>query len=229
MKRIAIVSGMLLALAAFAGVMRPEGAKAVDDTTARDTVTVSGTGAVSAVPDRATISAGVETRAATAQKALSDNSADMQKVINALKTAGGTKITTSTVSLSPSTTPDGTPNGFVATNTVTAEFTLGAAGKGLDAAVAAGANTVWGPTFTNSDLDALYKKALQSAVADAKAHAEVLATAAGRKVGPVISISEASASPGPLYAAKDSAGAATPIVSGAQDTTATVSVTYELK
>ena len=47
MKRIAIVAGLLLTAAALAGVLRPEGAQAVDDTTPRDTVTVSGTGAQS--------------------------------------------------------------------------------------------------------------------------------------------------------------------------------------
>jgi uncharacterized protein YggE len=230
MKRIAVVAGALLALAAFAGVMRPEGAKALDDATPRDTVSVSGTGAVSAVPDTASITAGVESRASTAQNALSENARDMQAVIAALKAAGGKKVTTSTVSLSPTTADDGTPNGYVAVNTVTAEFPLSSAGKGIDAAVAAGANTVYGPTFTNSDRDALYKKALQAAVADAKTHAEALATAAGRQVGAVISLTEASSAPGPLYAAKDAAGAAsTPVVSGEQDTTAMVSVTYELK
>ena len=230
MKRIAIVAGVLLAVVAFAGVLRPEGAKAVDDTTPPDTVTVTGNGAVSAVPDRASITAGVESRASTAQNALSENAKDMQAVIDALKAAGGKNITTSTVSLSPTTTSEGVPNGYSATNTVTAEFALGAAGKAIDAAVAAGANTIYGPTFTNSDRDALYKKALQAAVADAKSHAETLAGAAGREVGPAITISESSSAPGPLYAAKDSAGvAATPIVSGPQDTTAMVSVTYELK
>jgi len=230
MKRIAIVAGALLALVAFAGVMRPEGAKAVDDTSPRDTVTVSGSGAVSAVPDTASITAGVETRATTAQAALSANAKDMQAVIDALRAAGGKKLTTSTVSLSPSTTPEGSPNGYVAVNTVTAEFPLGSAGKGIDAAAAAGANTVYGPSFTNSDRDALYQKALQAAVADAKSHAETLAAAAGRQIGPAITITESSAAPSPMYATKDAAGIAeTPVVSGPQDTTAMVSVTYELR
>ena len=160
MKRIAMVAGTLLVLVAFAGVFRPEGAKAVDDTTPRDTVSVTGNGAVAAIPDRAAITAGVESRASTAQNALSENAKDMQAVIDALKAAGGKNITTSTVSLNPTTTPEGAPNGYSATNTVTAEFALGAAGKAIDAAVAAGANTIYGPTFTNSDRDALYKKAL---------------------------------------------------------------------
>ena len=107
MKRIAIVAGLLLAAAALAGVLRPEGAHAVDDPTPRDTVTVSGNGAVSSVPDRAAITAGVESRAATAQAALAANAKSMQKIIDALKASGGKNVTTSTVSLSPGLHPRG--------------------------------------------------------------------------------------------------------------------------
>jgi uncharacterized protein len=230
MKRIAIVAGLLLAAAALAGVLRPEGAQAVDDTTPRDTVTVSGTGAVAAVPDKAAITAGVESRAATAQAALTANGKSMQKIIDALKASGGKNVTTSTVSLSPGYTPEGQADGYVALNTVTAEFSLGAAGEAIDAAVAAGANTIYGPTFTNSDRAKLYGKALEAAVADAKAHAQVLAAATGRTLGAAITVSESSSAPGPLYAkaeARDVA-ASTPVVSGPQETTAMVSVTYEL-
>jgi uncharacterized protein YggE len=231
MKRIAILSGLLLAAVALAGVLRPEGAKAVDDPVARDTVTVSGNGAVSSVPDRAAITAGVESRAPTAQAALAANAKAMQKVIDALRDAGGKKVTTSSVSLSPSLTPEGQPDGYVALNTVSAEFALGAAGAAIDAAVAAGANTVYGPTFTSSDRAALYGKALEAAVADAKAHAQILATATGRSLGDAITISESSSAPVPYYekTAASDVSAPTPIVSGAQDTTAAVSVTYLLK
>jgi uncharacterized protein len=230
MKRIAIVSGLLLAVVALAGVLRPEGAKAVDDPVARDTVTVSGNGAISSIPDRAAITAGVESRGATAQTALAANAKEMQKVINALRTAGGKNVTTNTVSLSPSLTPEGNPDGYVALNTVSAEFALGAAGAAIDAAVAAGANTVYGPTFTSSDRAALYGKALEAAVADAKAHARILASATGRSLGAAITINESSSAPVPFYekaAASDVAG--TPVVSGPQDTTAVVSITYLLK
>lgn len=230
MKRIAIVSGLLLAVVALAGVLRPEGAKAVDDPVARDTVTVSGNGAVSSIPDRAAITAGVESRGATAQTALAANAKEMQKVISALRTAGGKNVTTNTVSLSPSLTPEGNPDGYVALNTVSAEFALGAAGAAIDAAVAAGANTVYGPTFTSSDRATLYGKALEAAVADAKAHALILASATGRSLGAAITINESSSAPVPFYektAASDVAG--TPVVSGPQDTTAVVSITYLLK
>jgi hypothetical protein len=231
MRRIVLIAGGLAILVALGGVLRPEGARAVDEpTAARDTLTVAGSGAVRAVPDRASISAGVETRGATAQAALAANAAAMADVIAALRAAGGKDVTTQNVSLAPQTTAEGKPNGFVAMNVATAELPLAQAGKAIDAAVAAGANTVYGPTFTFSDDEALYLKALDAAVANAKTHAERLAAATGRSLGPVISVTEGSA--GPIALAEKSAAAgdaSTPIVSGEQEVVAMVSVTYELR
>ena len=78
MKRIAFAAVLVLVAAALAGVLRPEGASAVDPAPATDSVTVTGTGVVTAVPDRAQISAGVESRAATARAALQANATAMQ-------------------------------------------------------------------------------------------------------------------------------------------------------
>ena len=89
MKRIAFAAGLVLVAAALAGVLRPEGASAVDPAPSTDSVTVAGTGVVTAVPDRAQISAGVESRAATARAALQANATAMQKVIDALESRGG--------------------------------------------------------------------------------------------------------------------------------------------
>ena len=229
MKRIALVAGLLLVAAGLAGVLRPEGASADDPATKTDAVTVTGTGSVSAVPDRAEISAGVESRAPTAKAALAANAAAMRKVIDALRDRGGKDVTTQTVSLSTSFDQNGQPNGFVATNVASAKATLDGAGALIDAAVEAGANTVYGPSLSRSDAEELYRDALEKAVADAKERAEVLAKAAGRKLGRVTTIVE-SGSPEIPYAAKDAmaARAETPIVSGPQETTATVSVTFAL-
>lgn len=231
MRRIALLAGGLLVLVALAGVLRPEGASAVDDPAGDpSTLTVNGNGAVRAVPDRASIGAGVETRGATAQAALSANAEAMNDVLAALRAAGGKDVTTSNVSLSPQLTPEGKPNGFVASNVATADFALAQAGKAIDAAVAAGANTVFGPTFTFSDDDALYLKALDAAVANAKTHAERLAAATGRTLGPVLAVAEGSTGPIAMAEKAGVAGdASTPIVSGAQEVTASVSVTYELR
>ena len=231
MKRIALAAGLVLVAAALAGVLRPEGASAVDPVPATDSVTVTGTGVVTAVPDRAQISAGVESRATTARAALQANAAAMEKVIDALKARGGTDVTTQTVSLSTAFDEQGGPNGFVASNVASAETSLAGAGALIDAAVAAGANTIYGPSLSRSDADALYDQALEKAVADAKERAALLAKAAGRELGRVTALVESGASETPMFAAKREAAAdaGTPVVSGGQETSASVSVTYELR
>ena len=229
MKRIALAAALVLGAAALAGVLRPEGASAVDPATTTDSVTVTGTGIVAAVPDRAQISAGVETRAPTARGALQANAAAMAKVLGALEARGGKNVTTQTVSLSTASDEQGRSNGFVAANVASAETTLAGAGALIDAAVAAGANTVYGPSLSRSDADALYRQALAKAVTDAKDRAALLARAAGRSLGRVTAIVESGASDSPIFAKAEAASdASTPVVSGAQETIATVSVTYEL-
>jgi hypothetical protein len=230
MRRIAVAGVLLLAGAALAGVLRPEGAQAVRQAVAQtDTVSVIGMGSVSAVPDRALISAGVESSADTAKAALAANAREMRKVIDALRAAGAKNVTTQTVSLSPRVTPEGKPNGFSATNIVSATTTLDGAGALIDTAVDAGANTVYGPSLTQSDAARLYKLALKKAVADARERADALAEAAGRQVGRVISMSESGAAPGPVYEKAASTADSTPVVAGEQETTASVSVTFELR
>ena len=228
MKKIAVVLGLVVAAVAAVAVLQPGGAGAVDPPPTTDTVTVSGEGVVLAVPDRAEISAGVETRAPTARAALQANASAMADVLEALRSAGGTDVTTQSVSLSTSFDDKGSPNGFVASNIASATVAFAKAGALIDAAVAAGANTVYGPSPSRSDADALYREALAKAVADAGGRAAVLAKAAGRELGRVTAISESGAAPVPVFA-KAAADASTPVVSGPQETTASVSVTYELR
>ena len=228
MKKIAIAVGLLVVAAAAVAVMRPSGAGAVDPPASTDSLTVSGQGVVLAVPDRAEISAGVETRAQTARGALQANAAAMERVIDALRAGGGTDVTTQSVSLSTSFDDQGSLNGFVASNVASATVAFDKAGSLIDAAVAAGANTIYGPTPSRSDADALYRQALAKAVGDAAQRAAVLAKAAGRELGRVTTISESGAAPVPVFA-KAAADASTPVVSGPQETTASVSVTYELR
>ena len=151
MKRIALVTGLVLVAAALAGVLRPDGAGAVDPTTTTDTVTRDGNGlrrrrarpgrglgrGRDAAPDR---EGGPDRRTRAA----------MQKVIAALRANGGKDVTTQTVSLSTAFDDNGQPNGFVASNVASAETSLDGAGALIDAAVAAGANTVYGPSLSRS-------------------------------------------------------------------------------
>src|SRR6476469_1028807 len=142
MKRIALAALLLLVAAAIAGVSRPEGAHAVDGTTAAsdDSITVVGNGSVSGVPTSATFSFGVDVRAATAKAALAANAREMRQVIAAVKSSGGSKVGTQSVSLSQVLGQNGEPSGFAASNVVSATTDLDGAGALIDAAVEAGAN-----------------------------------------------------------------------------------------
>lgn len=228
MRRTAIAAVLLLAAAALAGIARPEGARALE-APAVDSLTVSGAGSVRAVPGRGQLSLGVDSRATTARAALAANAKEMRLVIDAARAAGARDLATQAVSLAPQLGQDGAVTGFAASNVVVATVEVGRAGAVIDAAVAAGANQVWGPSLASADQAALYRRALEAAVADAREKAQVLAAAGGRALGKVTTIVEGGGSLPPIaMAAKASADAGTPVVAGPQETTATVTVTFAL-
>ena len=227
---ILIVAAALVVAAALAGVGRPEAAHG-ETSVQRDTVTTLGHGVVTTVPDVATISAGVQTEAATAADALAENSERMQRVIAALKRAGGQKLQTQQVSLYPRTDEHGQTTGFMAQNSVGARAKIAEAGALVDAAVNAGANTVAGPMLERSDTDQLYRDALAKAVDDARLKAEALAQAGGFDVGKVVAVVEEGASPPEPLALESRAvakDAAAPIEPGTQDIEAQVTVSFEI-
>jgi uncharacterized protein YggE len=218
------------AVAAFAGVGRPEAARG-DTGATPDTVTTVGHGVVTVVPDQASISAGVHTQATSAADALSQNAKSMNAVVAALKQAGGKDLQTQQVSLYPQSDEGGNVTGYTADNSVSASTGVADAGSLVDAAVAAGANTVNGPTLSVSDQDARYRDALKQAVEDARAKAQALADAGGFGVGPVSVVTEQSSAPQPVFerAAAAKAADSTPIEPGTQDVTADVTVTFRIR
>ena len=231
MKRLltlAVVAAALVAVAAFAGVGRPEAASG--DTGTPDTVTTNGHGVVTVVPDEATVTAGVHTQAASASAALAQNGKLMNQVVAALKAAGGANLQTQQVSLYPQTSDSGQVTAYVADNSVSADAKIAHAGALVDAAVSAGANTVSGPSLSVSDRDARYRDALGKAVEDARAKAQALAKAGGFGVGQVSTVTEQSANaPGPVFAAAVAQKSdATPVEPGTQDITADVVVTFRI-
>lgn len=194
-------------------------------------ITVVGTASVSSVPDRAEVSFGVESQGRTAKAALAANAAEMRKVIAAVKAAGGTDVTTQSVSLSPRYDEKNEVQGFVAANSISATIRdLGSAGALIDAAANAGANQIYGPSLSRGDQAELYRQALKAAVANASANARVLAAAANLSLGRVTAIVEGGGAPQPLPYAADKAMTlgSTPFEPGTQQTTATVSVTFSV-
>jgi uncharacterized protein len=227
-----LVAGLVLAAAALAGVAQPRLAHTAARAAAGSrTISVTGSGTATAVPDRASFQFAVDTQADTAKDALSRNAAAANAVIAALKAAGVSSgdLQTVGVTLSTRTTPDGnTIVGYTASNSVSATVSLARAGALVDAAVDAGADSVSGPSLDTSDHDVLYRDALRKAVADAQAKAQVLASAAGLQLGPIQTMQEGASVQQLPYASPTAFAAATsePVEPGTQETDATVTVTY---
>ncbi len=210
--------------------------------TSAPAISVTGQGSVTAPPDMATFSLGVNTTGETARAALDANSAALVAVLAQLSAAGvaDKDMQTSGLSLGPvydySASGSGEapkPTGFQATNMVTVKVhALDGLGALLDAAVGEGANTLNGVFFGLEDTSAMADEARLLAVADARRKAELLAGAAGAKLGRIIAIGEG----GTVMpfggmggvAFERAAPAAVPVAAGELEISAQVSVTWEL-
>jgi uncharacterized protein len=232
MKRLLLAAAALFTLVALAGAVGlPDLAGAQDAADESDSITVTGVGSVESVPDEAQMSFGVETRRPTAKAAVAANADEMRRVINALRQAGAREIATQWVSVYPvSSGESGSIDGYSASNTVSAVTDVGEAAALIDAAAEAGANQISGPGMTSSNAEELYRQALADAVVEARARAQVLAKASGRSLGEISAIVEAGGA-GPIPYAERAAldAASTPIVPGEQETSATVTVTFDLR
>jgi len=202
----------------------------------------NGEGKTTAAPDIVTITLGVETRNVSASAAAAENAKLMNSTINALLSAGLKKkdIQTSHYSLTTQTEENAVPAGteknktppeFVATNQVAAKMNVSEnIGKVLDAATAAGSNSVMGISFDLRDPKPQMDKALANAVNDSRRKAEIMAATAGVKLGKILELSEGygfTSSNAPRAAFSLSA-APTPVLPGEMEITASVTVTYEI-
>jgi len=228
---VAVLAAAVAAVALLAGIGRSSTARG--DVSAPSSVTTTGHADVVAVPDRATVTAGVHTQSATAADALAENSKLVTAVVAALRGAGGSKLQTQQVSLYPQTTDSGSITGYAADDSISAESPVSSAGGLIDAAVAAGANTISGPDLDVSTHDALYHQALAKAVDDARAKAEALAAAGGFALGPVTVVTEGATgeAPVPMTLERSAAAgsAATTVEPGTQDVSADVTVTFGIR
>jgi uncharacterized protein len=231
LRSILLLAGVLLVASAVAGVAQPRIGQAAGTATPK-TITVTGDGSVTTVPDQAGFYFTVDTRATTAKAALAQNAAAATAVVAAIKNAGvdPADIQTSQVSLSPQTNDAGTDIfGYAASTSISASAAIAKAGTLVDAAVAAGADGVSGPSLSRSDRELQYRNALKKAVANAHDKAQALADAGGLSLGGVQAITEGSTgqvAPMP-YAQKADASSGVAIEPGTQTIDATVTVTYQ--
>jgi hypothetical protein len=207
-----------------------------------DTVSVSGIGQVTGVPDVLRLSMGVQTTGATVNNALDAANNDIAKVTAALKKHGvaDKDIQTSGLNINPH-WDQNTPNhinGYDVSESLTVQLRkLTDAGAAIsDAAAAAGnATRIDGVSFDIEDNTALLNQARDAAFADAKAKAEEYAKLAGRSLGKVSQVSETTDSaPRPIpYMAAPMASAgvadkAVPVSAGSQQVSVNTSVVWTL-
>lgn len=206
-------------------------------------VSVSGAGTAYLVPDIAYIYVGVHTEKPSASDAVTENNAQTQKMIEALRDFGidAKDIRTTNFSIWPQERYDpltGTPTGqktYVVDNTVYVTVRdLDELGELLDTVIAAGANTVNSVQFDVADKDKALKQARADAVKDAREKAQELADAAGVKLGDVQTIGFYDSVAYPVFDGKGGGGgvaaeAAVPIQPGQLTFTVTVNVTYVIK
>jgi uncharacterized protein len=221
-------------------------------------VVVIGKGEVSRKPDIARTTMGISVTAPTVAEASRLANQQMTTLITALKKEGiaDKDVQTANFSInfervepprpvvmtapgkpgSPAPAPAPARAGqYRVSNTVRVTIRdLDKAGHILDAAVAAGANDVWGISFEIEKPEALAAEAREKAAQDARAHAEALAKGQGRKLGDVVSVSESvgggvrpMAAP---YMAKtaDMASVETPVAPGEVAVSTQLEVVYRL-
>jgi uncharacterized protein YggE len=214
----------------------PPGAVAPDD---QNAISVSGEGRVSADPDMAEIIIGVESRAPTAKEAASQNSEDMNEVMAVLEGMGIAEEDIQTVDYSIRAEMDYRADegprvvGYVVTNAVRVKVRdLDLVGDLLDEVTEAGANNIYGITFTIEDPRPFQERAREMAVAEARSKAQQLAEAADVRLGDLLSLSEYMVE-GPVYVerapmAEGMGGGAPPISPGQLEITIQVQMSYEI-
>jgi len=203
------------------------------------TISVSGTGRIVLSPDTADLRLGVTTTAKTVKAARDANAPAMTAVIASLKKLGIAErdLQTTTLSLSPvydyaSNTNPPRLTGYTLTNAIAVTIrNLDVVGDAIDGALAAGATSLDSIGFRVNDQTSAEKTAREAAMADAKAKAQTLASAAGVSITGVASISETVAPiPYPVYYGAMAGAAArdiqTPVQAGTNEISVTVAVVY---
>ena len=200
------------------------------------------TESVKGAPDVVQVGAGVQTRAATAVEAARLNANAMDRIITRLRALGIKRedIQTSNFNLNPQWqyANDGAPPrflGYDVTNQVNVKLRkIDQAGETLDALIAAGVNSVYGPNFMLEDDTAAKAQARKAAFASANARAKEYAAMAGYAGVRLLEVSESFASIRPMQVNREimvsamAADKVTPIEPGQVETGVTLTVKFEM-
>jgi uncharacterized protein len=207
------------------------------------TLSVSATGTIEREPEQGVILLAVESEAPTAQAAADANAARMSQLVAALRAAGlpDRQIRTQSYELRPEYVRQdraGEPPRIAAYRAINmvqiTVDTVARMGPIIDAAIGSGANRVANISFRLRDHRAAYTEAVAIAVRNARREAEIIAEAAGERLGPALNINTGGYSPPPapmpgravMMDAMERAP--TPIEGGTLTVTAHVNIVYRL-
>jgi uncharacterized protein YggE len=203
-----------------------------------NTVTVVGSGQVNAAPDEALLSLGVSTNRATAKGALNAAAVEMTHLIAVLRSQGVAAQDMQTSSISLGQTTSCCPNqvtGYSGSSSVTVTIHhLANVGSIEVAAVGAVGNDIQlnGVSLTLSDDSSQLRTARIAAVADARSRGSQWAAQTGRKLGPILAVSEVVNRQSSGSACTDGCGGAgggVPIEAGQNTVSVSITVEFQLE
>ncbi len=161
------------------------------------TIDVTGEALVLVVPDRASVTLGIESYDAVLPKAQAANAASGRKLLDMLKAQGieDTAIQTSDLTVSIQYKDSSHPSRGIDGYTVSRDYTVTLKNpKSLSGfvtqAIAAGANSVWGISYSTTELRARRDEARAEAIRAAREKAAAMAAELGCSLGKPRSISE---------------------------------------
>ncbi len=203
------------------------------------TITVSGSASVTLKADYAQVTVGVSTSAPTVEEASEKNTAAIHTVIAALKEAGVLEDDIATSNYSVGAEYDYSSfggqklMGYNVSNQLSVIIRdMDHIGATLDKATAAGANTIYNIQFLSTQADAAQDEATVHAVQDAMRRAELLANAAGHRLGSIVSISDSvtgSSGMPRVYKSTMDAAAGNSILPDDASVSVSVTIVFELK
>lgn len=205
------------------------------------TLSVSGLGMVYLTPDIVYINVGVNTQRENASEAVEINKEQTRGVIQAIQDFGVDPKDIRTTNFSIWSNPQYDEFGQVKGTNYSVDNTVNVTvrdidklGDLLDAAIQAGANSIYSIQFDVEDKAEATKEARAQAVEDAKREALELAEVAGVELGEIEIINYYEGSPTPYFEGKgggggESVASAVPIQPGQLAISVTVNMTYSIK
>lgn len=192
-------------------------------------IETTGQGDVQIAPDRARLHIAVQTQAPTAVQASASNARRAKAVIDTLRALGlsQSQISTANYQVTPQTVyANGQAprvTGYSVSNEIQADVPVDQLGSLIDAGLTKGVDAGVSFEMYSSHEAEAHREALAKAVASARADAEVMAKAAGGRLGSLSSMSTSSPEPRPMFAmAARAPQAQTPISAGEQSINAVV-------